>query len=103
MPQLFEAFMMICFGISWPTSIVKSYRSRTAAGTSIVFQCLIFSGYVFGISAKLISGQITYVLILYIINLCMISVDICLYFRNKRLDAERAAGKGSRATDTLPD
>ena len=92
MPQLFEAFMMICFGISWPTSIVKSYRSRTAAGTSVVFQFLIFSGYVFGIVSKLVSGQITYVLILYIINLCMISFDIFLYFRNKKLDAQRASG-----------
>ena len=34
MAQLFEAAMVVSFGISWPTSIQKSYTSRTAKGKS---------------------------------------------------------------------
>ncbi len=86
MPQLFEAFMVICFGISWPLSIMKSIKSRTAKGKSIVFMLFIEIGYVFGIISKLISGNITYVFIFYVINLIMVGIDICLYFRNKKLD-----------------
>lgn len=53
MSQIFEAFMVLCFGISWPTSILKSYTSRTAKGKSIIFLVFIFIGYTFGILSKL--------------------------------------------------
>lgn len=84
--QLFEAFMVICFGISWPLSIIKSIKSKTAKGKSIIFMLFIEIGYVFGIISKIISGNITYVFIFYVINLIMVGVDICLYFRNRKLD-----------------
>lgn len=86
MSQLFEAFMVICFGLSWPLSILKSYQSRTAKGKSIFFILFILTGYGFGIASKLISGHITYVFIFYVINFIMVFLDICLYFRNVKLD-----------------
>lgn len=87
MSQLFEAFMVICFGISWPLSIMKSYRSRTTKGKSIFFILFILAGYGFGITSKLLTGHITYVFIFYVINFIMVSVDIALYYRNSKIDA----------------
>ena len=87
MAEILEAAMVISFGISWPTSIIKSYRARTAKGKSLLFLCFIFFGYVCGIAAKILSGSITYVFAFYVLNLLMVGADIALYFRNKRLDA----------------
>ena len=90
--SIFEIGMLACFGAAWPMNIVKSYRSRTAAGRSITFQWAIIIGYVCGITHKILYSN-DIVLYLYIINLIMVSIDTALYFRNKRLDMERAAGK----------
>ena len=89
MSQLFEAFMVICFGISWPVSIIKSLRSKTVKGKSLVFILFVAIGYVCGITSKLVSGTITYVFIFYVINFFMVSFDIGLYFRNRKLDRLR--------------
>ncbi len=82
--------MVISFGISWPASILKSYRSRTAKGKSLFFLCMIWLGYVAGIIWKVIvfskTGEFKYPAIFYIINLLMVSTDIVLYFRNRKLD-----------------
>ena len=88
MAEILEAAMVILFGVSWPTSIIKSYRARTAKGKSLLFLCFIFFGYVCGITAKVISGNITYVFAFYVLNLLMVGTDIALYFRNRRIDAE---------------
>ncbi|WP_163194519.1 hypothetical protein [Clostridium thermarum] len=90
MSQLFEAAMVISFGISWPASIVKTYTSRTAKGKSLFFLCMIIFGYGCGIISKLISGKITYVFIFYVLNFIMVSIDMLLYFRNKRIDVATA-------------
>lgn len=86
MPQIFEALMIISFGVSWPISILKSLRSRTAKGKSLFFLCLILFGYLCGIAGKIYSGNITYVFVFYIINFVMVSADVVLYFRNRKLD-----------------
>lgn len=86
MAEIFEAAMVICFGLSWPLSVWKSWRSRTAQGKSLLFELFIWLGYVAGIAGKIITGRITYVFIFYIINIVMVSVDILLYFRNRTLD-----------------
>ena len=95
MSELFEALMVICFGISWPISIAKSFKSRTSKGKSLVFLCFILIGYVFGIISKLVSGNITYVLFFYVLNLIMVSVDTILYFRNTKID------KASMQTESI--
>ena len=86
MPEFLEALMVIAFGISWPMNIVKSVRARTAKGKSFLFLLFIWVGYVAGIASKLISGNITYVFFFYVLNLLMVSLDMILYFRNRRLD-----------------
>lgn len=86
MPQFFEAAMIILFGLSWPASVLKSWRSRTTKGKSLLFEILIFLGYVCGIAGKVITHNVTYVLVFYIINLVMVGFDLGLYVRNSRLD-----------------
>lgn len=53
MTDLLEALMILCFGLSWPISIRKSLRSRTAKGKSLFFEFFIWIGYVFGICPKI--------------------------------------------------
>lgn len=91
MAELFEAIMVICFGLSWPLSVWKSCKSRTAKGKSLFFEVFIFLGYVSGIAGKLMNGNITYVFIFYLINIVMVSVDIGFYFRNLSLDRRAEA------------
>lgn len=86
--------MIICFGLSWPNNVMKSLRSRTARGKSLSFLLLVELGYVAGIVGKIISHTWNLATIFYFINFAMVLADICLYFRNARLDRERdQAGK----------
>ena len=86
--QIFEAGMLLLFGCSWPVNITKSVRSRTAKGKSIWFEVLIFFGYVCGIIGKILSGQVNWVLAIYFLDISMVTVDVLLTLRNKRLDKE---------------
>ncbi len=93
MAEILEVVMIICFGISWPFNVVKSYKARTAKGKSPAFLCLIIFGYIAGITAKFMNGvymsaidEKWYVLFFYFLNLVMVSADLVLYFRNRQLD-----------------
>ena len=92
MGSFLETVMLVCFGFSWPLNVIKAYRAKTAEGTSLLFILLIITGYIAGISAKLISGQINYVLIAYILNLAIVSLNLIVYFRNVSLDKKRLQG-----------
>ena len=83
MQNILESMMLLCFGFSWPISVVNNYRSRTTRGMSLPFILLIIFGYICGITAKLISHNITYVL--------AVSTNLLVYFRNKQLDDARNA------------
>lgn len=89
MMSIFEMGMLLCFGAAWPLNIYKSLKSRTAAGRSILFQWAIIIGYICGIIHKILYSN-NIVLYLYILNLLMVSFDTLLYFRNKKLDQQRA-------------
>lgn len=92
--DLFEAITIFCFGLSWPISIRKSIISRTAKGKSLFFEVFILFGYAVAIVRKIIqmtvlgaSGFIFYLsFFFYVFNFIAISIDVALYFRNKRLD-----------------
>ncbi len=89
MVQFFEMVMLICFGLSWPFNIAKSLRSRTAKGKSVLFEIMIIIGYLCGVTGKLIGGNITYVLAFYALDILLVSTDLILTFRNRKLDRER--------------
>ena len=92
MGAILETVMLICFGFSWPLNVIKAYKAKTAKGTSLPFILLIITGYIAGISAKLISGQVNYVLIAYVVNLAIVSLNVGVYFRNVSLDKKRLQG-----------
>lgn len=93
MAELFEIIMVVSFGASWPFNVIKSYKARTTKGKSLLFLCLIFFGYIAGITSKFLNQTYMdefaskwYVLVFYILNLLMVGTDLILYVRNKRLD-----------------
>lgn len=87
--SIFEVGMLACFGAAWPMNIVKSLRSRTAAGKSVIFQWAILVGYICGITHKLLYSM-DIVLVLYVLNFLMVTTDTILIYRNRRLDKLRA-------------
>ncbi|MBQ4543831.1 MAG: hypothetical protein IJA19_06660 [Clostridia bacterium] len=87
MSELFEILMIVMFGASWPINAMKSYKARTTKGKSLPFLLLIFVGYIFGITSKLIAESFKwYVMFFYVLNFIMVGIDILLYIRNYRLD-----------------
>ena len=98
--QIFEAVMLICFGLSWPMNAYKSYKAATAVSTSWQFITLITAGYVAGITAKFVSGSINWVLVVYFLNLGCLAINWAVYFRNKKLDRCRIEQQKSSTKST---
>lgn len=93
MSEILETVMLVSFGFSWPMNVIKSYKARTTKGKSLAFLLLIIFGYIAGITSKFLNdaymSQISnkwYVLFFYCLNLTMVTADLVLYFRNKRID-----------------
>ncbi|XMB72071.1 hypothetical protein RJI07_08180 [Mycoplasmatota bacterium WC30] len=82
--SIFEIGMLLCFGFAWPMSIYKSVKSKSIEGKSLVFMYVVVLGYTFGIIHKFMYNQ-DFVIALYMLNAVMVSVDIGLYYRNKKL------------------
>ncbi len=81
--SIFEITMLVCFGAAWPFSIYRSYRSRNNSGKSVTFLFVVLAGYFAGMLHKVLYNY-DIVILLYGINFVMVSVDILLYFRNRR-------------------
>lgn len=88
-----ETIMLICFGISWPISVYKSATSKSTKGKSALFTIAIIVGYIAGITGKIVGNNINYVLALYLINLVFVSIDLALYFVNKRREQKSETAK----------
>ncbi len=99
MSEILETVMLVCFGLSWPLSVIKNIKAKTAKSMSLPFILLIDLGYVAGISAKLITGKITYVLAVYILNFIFVTTNLVVYFINKRNDeiAEKETENNEKA------
>ena len=98
MAEILEVIMVLSFGASWPFNVIKSYKARTTKGKSLLFLCLIFFGYIVGITSKLVNEAYMaefaskwYVLFFYVLNFVMVFTDLMLYFRNRKLDKARRA------------
>ena len=96
MSEILEIIMILSFGASWPLNVMKSYKARTAKGKSAGFLCFIILGYIAGIASKFANEAYMasfaskwYVLIFYFITILMVSADLALYFRNRRLDKQK--------------
>ncbi len=96
MSEILEIVMIVSFGASWPMNVIKSFKTRTAKGKSLLFLCFIFFGYIAGITSKFLNeaymaefSQKWYVLFFYFLNLFMVGLDLVLYFRNRAFDKKR--------------
>ena len=98
MAEILETVMLICFGLSWPISVYKSIKAHTAKGMSPLFILLILAGYTAGITAKIILGNINFVLAVYLLNFVIVAIDLGVYFYNRSLDKK----KERRATVVEP-
>ena len=86
--SVFEAGMMVCFGISWPIAALKTYRCKCVHGKSMHFSMLILLGYICGIAHKVLDDM-DWVFWLYILNTFFLLVDMYLYwlYRNNKAPA----------------
>lgn len=76
--SVFEAGMLVCFGVSWPISIIKALRTKMVDGKSPIFMIIIALGYVFGMVHKIVYN-FDQVFLLYVFNFVMVSIDLFLY------------------------
>lgn len=87
MSEFFEILMIVSFGVSWPLNVIKSFKAKTTKGKSLGFLILIFVGYIFGITSKLLLDSFKwYVMFFYVLNLIMVGADLVMYFINYRCD-----------------
>ena len=86
----FETLMLIGFGCSWPFNIAKSIKSKTTLGKSVYFEIIVIISYLFGVTAKLMiyndTGVLQYSFWFYIVDILLVLTDVCLYFRNRKID-----------------
>lgn len=75
--SFFEAGMLLCFGASWPFSVYKTWKSKTARGKSLIFLSLVFLGYLCGITHKLLYSR-DLVILFYVLNAALVLADLVL-------------------------
>lgn len=97
MSELLESVMLICFGLSWPVSVVKNIKAHTAKSMSLPFILLIITGYIAGISSKIINHNFSYVLVIYFFNLFVVSMNVVVYFINRNYDLHGGMHTGAHA------
>jgi hypothetical protein len=78
--SIFEIVMLVCFGLSWPISIVKALRTRMVLGKSSLFMGIICVGYMSGIVHKVLYSR-DWIIALYVFNLLLVAMDMVLYFK----------------------
>ncbi len=75
--SIFEALMLICFGISWPMAIYKTMTAKSHGGKSTAFAALILLGYLAGMAHK-IFNDFNWVFYLYLVNTLMVGFDLVM-------------------------
>lgn len=90
--SIFELTMLVCFGVSWPFSVYKSFKSHSTRGKSLVFLMAIWVGYIAGIAHKLIFSR-DVVLWVYVFNLTMVSLDLVLFMVNRAAEIRLAVSE----------
>jgi len=92
MHNLFEALMLICFSAAWPASIYRSWTSRQTGGKSLLFLYIVLAGYACGITNRWLQGA-NFVLAIYFLDAALVATDICIYYRNRRLERVEAPSR----------
>jgi len=88
--SIFELAMLALFGISWPFSVAKTWKTKRPTGKSLIFLLAVQLGYVAGILHK-IFYSLDFVLVIYCINFINVSLDLALYiYYSKHPGGKRA-------------
>lgn len=106
--EILETIMILAFGLSWPLSIYKSVKSRTAKGKSLQFEFFIWLGYIAGIAMKFIQcfalgkdGPIFYLgWVFYVLNFVEITISTSAMSSSIRRETPRRTSK--RRTGNAP-
>lgn len=77
--SVFEAVMLLCFGVSWPISIAKTLHTKVVVGKSPLFMAIVAFGYVSGVIHKALYS-FDWIIILYAMNAVLVATDLTLYF-----------------------
>lgn len=80
--SIYEVIMLLCFGASWPFSVIKTYKSKSVEGKSSLFLILILTGYFAGIVHKILYS-LDIVTVLYVFNAIMVILELILYYKYK--------------------
>ncbi len=86
MTELTSSVMLILFASSWVFNITKSIRARTAKGKSVIFELIIYVGYIIGAIGFVAMGKYNFTFYCYLLDLVMVTIDLSFTFRNMRLD-----------------
>ncbi len=78
----FEALMLIAFGVGWPVSIWRTLTAPSVAGKSLLFLGIIFTGYVCGLTHKLLNSR-DWVIVFYVINALLVATDFVMVVRRR--------------------
>ena len=70
-----------------PFLYYKAYKSQSTGGKSWVFSAVVIIGYISGIIHKLLYSRDA-VMYLYMLNAIMVSIDLCLWFRNRKIEKQ---------------
>jgi len=81
--SVFEAIMLVCFGVSWPISIAKSLRTKKVEGKSPLFMGIVCFGYLNGVLYKTLHA-FDWIIVLYALNMVLVATDLLLYFHYAR-------------------
>ena len=84
--SIYEAIMLLCFGASWPFAVMKTYKSKSAAGKSSLFLILVLIGYISGIIHKILHS-LDIVTVLYVFNAGMVLLELILYYKYKKAES----------------
>ncbi|HBF35684.1 TPA: hypothetical protein DDW35_14085 [Candidatus Sumerlaeota bacterium] len=82
--SIFEIIMLLCFGISWPFSLYKTWKAKNSTSKSRVFLVLVILGYVSGVLHKVYHSP-DWVILLYVLNGAMVFADFYLCCRYRDL------------------
>lgn len=86
---IFEIGMMLCFAAAWPFNIARSWKARTAVGTSPWFMLVIELGYVLGMMNKYVNNDVNYVFAFYVLDFILVLIGLAIYARNRAIDRSR--------------
>ncbi|MBN2301904.1 MAG: hypothetical protein JXN60_05250 [Lentisphaerae bacterium] len=98
--SIFEAIMLLCFGVSWPFSIAKSLRTKTVRGKCPVFMTIVCVGYMSGVIHKIIYS-LDWITALYAVNMILVAFDLYLYIHYSKRETIEAIAVGSSSASQL--